>query len=47
MSIEKIVKMMFEYFRAIPEHIIDLGKIHTNTTNPKKRSKKYSSDKRR
>ncbi|GHT49740.1 hypothetical protein AGMMS49990_00950 [Endomicrobiia bacterium] len=22
MSIEKIVTMMFEYFRAIPEHII-------------------------
>ncbi|GHT59302.1 hypothetical protein AGMMS49950_02750 [Endomicrobiia bacterium] len=22
MSIEKMVKMMFEYFRAIPEHIV-------------------------
>ncbi|GHT55013.1 hypothetical protein AGMMS50233_04230 [Endomicrobiia bacterium] len=24
MSIEKILKMMFEYFRAIPEHVIRL-----------------------
>ncbi|GHT43656.1 hypothetical protein AGMMS49921_12070 [Endomicrobiia bacterium] len=47
MSIEKIVKMMFEYFRAIPERITRLGKIHTNTLTLKKEIKEALTDKRR
>ncbi|GHT48496.1 hypothetical protein AGMMS49936_11030 [Endomicrobiia bacterium] len=40
MSIEKIVKIMFEYFRAIPEHIIRLRQNTYKHTNPKKRDQR-------
>ncbi|GHT36577.1 hypothetical protein AGMMS49593_01820 [Endomicrobiia bacterium] len=40
LSIEKIVKMMFEYFWAIPEHIIRLRQNTYKHTSSKKRDQR-------